>query len=63
MKKMLATLLAVFTLLTCGLFSDCSAEKTQPDTDAVWETVGEAYIYAFPLVLTDETKTLSTNTD
>ena len=63
MKKMLATLLAVFTLLTCGLFSDCSAEKTQPDTDAVWETVGEAYIYAFPLVLTDATKTLSTNTD
>lgn len=63
MEKMLATLLAVFTLLTCGLFSDCSAEKTQPDTDAVWETVGEAYIYAFPLVLTDATKTLSTNTD
>ena len=63
MKKMLATLLAVFTLLTCGIFSDCSAEKTQPDTDAVWETVGEAYIYAFPLVLTDATKTLSTNTD
>ena len=63
MKKMLATLLAVFMLLTCGLFSDCSAEKTQPDTDAVWETVGEAYIYAFPLVLTDATKTLSTNTD
>ncbi|MGP1407318.1 DUF1254 domain-containing protein [Selenomonas sp.] len=63
MKKMLATLLAVFTLLTCGFFSDCSAEKTQPDTDAVWETVGEAYIYAFPLVLTDATKTLSTNTD
>ena len=63
MKKMLATLLAVFTLRTCGLFSDCSAEKTQPDTDAVWETVGEAYIYAFPLVLTDATKTLSTNTD
>lgn len=29
----------------------------------MWETVSEAYIYAFPLVLTDATKTLSTNTD
>lgn len=40
--------------------------KTQPDTpdtETVWETVSEAYIYAFPLVLTDATKTLSTNTD
>ena len=33
------------------------------DTETVWETVSEAYIYAFPLVLTDATKTLSTNTD
>ena len=41
-------------------------QKTQPDTpdtETVWETVSEAYIYAFPLVLTDATKTLSTNTD
>ena len=29
----------------------------------MWETLKEAYIYAFPLVLTDATKTLSTNTD
>ena len=63
MKKMLAALLSALTLLTCGIFSDCTAEKRQSDTDAVWETLSEAYIYAFPLVLTDATKTLSTNTD
>ena len=66
MKKILAILLSLLTLLSCGLLSACSADKTQPDTpdtEAVWETVSEAYIYAFPLVLTDATKTLSTNTD
>ena len=63
MKKMLAALLSVLTLLSYGLLSHCSAESAQPDPDAVWEMVNEAYIYAFPLVLTDATKTLSTNTD
>ena len=66
MKKILAIQLSLLTLLSCGLLSTCSAEKTQPDTldtETVWETVSEAYIYAFPLVLTDATKTLSTNTD
>ena len=44
MKKPLAILLSLLTLLSCGLLSACSAEKTQPDTDAVWETVSEASV-------------------
>ena len=63
MKKILAILLAVLTMLSFGVLSASAAEKTQPDTDDVWKMVSEAYIYAFPLVLTDATKTLSTNTD
>ena len=61
MRKNLATLLTALILFSCGLTSVCIAEPT--DTDAVWELVSDAYIYAFPLVLTDATKTLSTNTD
>ena len=63
MKKILAILLTAFTLLSCGFLSACSSDKTELDTDTVWKLVNDAYIYAFPLVLTDATKTLSTNTD
>ena len=65
MEKILAVLLSALILLSCGFIAACSAkkEKAQPDEDDVWELVKEAYIYAFPLVLTDATKTLSTNTD
>lgn len=63
MKKILAILLTALTLLSCGFLSACSFYKTEPDTDTVWELVNDAYIYAFPLVLTDATKTLSTNTE
>ena len=61
MRKNLATLLTMLILLSCGLTSVGIAEPT--DADAVWELVSDAYIYAFPLVLTDATKTMSTNTD
>ena len=61
MKRSLATLLTTLILLSCGLTSVGIAEPT--DADAVWELVSDAYIYAFPLVLTDATKTMSTNTD
>ena len=61
MKRSLATLLTALILFSCGLTSVGIAEPT--DTDAVWELVSDAYIYAFPLVLTDATKTMSTNTD
>ena len=61
MKKSLATLLTALILFSCGWPSACIAEPTE--TDAVWEQVSEAYIYAFPLVLTNATKTMSTNTD
>ena len=61
MKRSLATLLTTLILLSCGLTSVGIAEPT--DADAVWELVSDAYIYAFPLVLTDATKTMSINTD
>ena len=61
MKRSLATLLTALILFSCGLTSVGIAEPT--DADAVWELVSDAYIYAFPLVLTDATKTMSTNTD
>ncbi len=61
MKRSLATLLTALILFSCGWIPACIAEPT--DADAVWELVSDAYIYAFPLVLTDATKTMSTNTD
>ena len=61
MKKTLAALLTALFLLSCGFSSASFAEPA--DMSDVWQLVSEAYIYAFPLVLTDATKTLSTNTD
>ena len=61
MRKSLATLLTALILFSCGWTPACIAEPTE--TDAVWEQVSEAYIYAFPLVLTNATKTMSTNTN
>ncbi len=65
MKKLCAILISLLTVLSSAAFSKCSAQKaqSQPNEDAVWQMVSEAYIYAFPLVLTNATKTLATNTD
>lgn len=36
--------------------------EAEPETD-VWDTLEAAYVYAFPLVLMDATKTVATNTE
>ncbi len=61
MRKGLAILLTALMMFSGGFSCACVAEPA--DADAVWELVAEAYTYAFPLVLTDATRTLSTNTD
>lgn len=58
MKQILVSLLAELTLLTSSL-----PFANKMDTDTVWDLVNEAYVYVFPLVLADATKTVSTNTD
>ncbi len=45
MRKNLATLLTALILFSCGWPSASIAEPTE--TDAIWEQVSEAYIYAF----------------
>lgn len=64
-------------LCTCLLLPGCSAAATpsgktasqtegtldKTEKEDVWSTVEEAYVYAFPLVLMDATKTAATNTE
>ena len=61
MKKIVVILFASMLLLFLAPEALCLG--TEQAVDDVWELVSEAYIYAFPLVLTDATQTLSTNTD
>lgn len=61
MRKKFAAVLSALMLLACGVVPAGAAEA--PETDALWDVVSEAYIYAFPLVLTNATKTLSVNTE
>ena len=61
MKK-LATLLLCMVILLSGCAGTARPEDALPAGD-VWETIEEAYIYAFPLVLMDATKTSATNTE
>ena len=40
------------------------AASVESETDEnIWETVEDAYVYAFPLVLMDATETSATNTE
>ncbi len=40
------------------------AASVDSETDEnIWETVEDAYVYAFPLVLMDATETSATNTE
>lgn len=61
MKK-LATLLLCMVILLSGCAGTARPEDALPAGD-VWETIEEAYIYAFPLVLMDATMTSATNTE
>ena len=57
MKKSLILVLAVITAFSSPMIS------AYANQDYVWNTIKEAYIYTFPLVLMDATKTVSINTE
>ena len=61
MKKIAALLLCMVILLS-GCAGTAKPKDALPAGD-VWETIEEAYIYAFPLVLMDATMTSATNTE
>ena len=61
MKIITATLLCMAKLLSFCAWS-VMAEAVS-SSDDVWKTIEEAYIYAFPLVLMDATRTSATNTE
>lgn len=58
MKRCFALLITAIMLL-----SSCGRDETGAKPDDVWALVSEAYTYAFPLVIMDATKTVSTNTE
>ena len=61
MKKITVILLCMAMLLSgCAWSVKAEAVSTSED---VWKTIEEAYIYAFPLVLMDATRTSATNTE
>lgn len=61
MKKITVILLCMAMLLS-GCAWGVKAEAVSSSED-VWKTIEEAYIYAFPLVLMDATRTSATNTE
>ena len=61
MKKITVILLCMAMLLS-GCAWSVRAEAVS-SSENVWKTIEEAYIYAFPLVLMDATRTSATNTE
>ena len=63
MKKVVMLLLCMVMLLSgCAGIADPEETSSVEQQVDVWETIEEAYTYAFPLVLMDATKTSATNT-
>lgn len=64
MKK-IVTLLLCMAMLLSGCAGTAGSQDATPvgQQGNVWETIEEAYIYAFPLVLMDATQTSATNTE
>ena len=64
MKRILTLLLCMAMLLSgCAEMADSQDAAPVGQKGDVWETIEEAYIYAFPLVLMDATRISATNTE
>ena len=65
-RKKVNTLIAAalaFTMTVCGSSTAIAASADSETGENIWETVEDAYVYAFPLVLMDATKISATNTE
>lgn len=63
MNKILALLLLSMMPLFCAQAASSATAKSRPAPESAWQLAAEAYVYALPLVLTDATRRVSTNTD
>ena len=64
--KRFAALIASAALVLSGYSSNVQVFAAADDSETdenIWETVEDAYVYAFPLVLMDATETSATNTE
>ena len=65
-RKKVSTLIAAALALTMTVCSSSIAIAASVDSETdenIWETVEDAYVYAFPLVIMDATKISATNTE
>lgn len=66
LSSILVAVLLITTFTACSTTSKSNSDSTSQtkisDTDSVWSTIEDAYVYTFPLVLMDATKTKMTNT-